>query len=261
MATIGQKAAYGCGIVIAISIAALVIIGGVIAIAGCGIWWNYSGEELEEVAIVTDPEAEVTEPEATEVADGEETVETPEDLGDNESWLPSWMRPSDDESDTIDNGEESVVEDDTPVVDDATTTVSTTSTPPTATSTPPVVVKGVAAHGTMFPAPGKNGATSPTAALVIGDIAESAKCANGETEEIWIQGTHTDPDDGSRRTDIGNVVLDPDDIRRVVGIKTVWTTVPGYTGVTAKCVVTHTKDGDTAGDCSRVPDASRVASR
>lgn len=251
----------------------------VVILAGVGavIAWNSDSEEAEEVATVDE-----TETTNEEIADNEEE---PAEVASSESWSESaarWWdewRPGGESEDAT--PEESATDDATAssgttstepetATDDATATTddntsdagtATTSTEPSTSTPSPVVVKGVKPYGVATWVPGKSGPNKATFTVVLGDVPNSARSQAGETETYWLQGLHTDPNDGSLRADVGDKVLDPDAIRGKVGTKKAWTPIPGFTGVYGKCMAIQAADGEHPGGCTYVADPPQVASR
>lgn len=251
-----KRVAAGLGLAGLFALVGGLVLVALLALVGGGGWWYFSGDEAtEEVAIVD--EEETTEEDAL-IED--EEAEAVADAG--ESWYnPDWWKPywpgSDEPDDSTSDG--TVADDETS--DDGTST--TPAAPPTAGSTAPVVVKGIKPYGNAFPAPGKSGAMASTLTVVMGDVPNSARSQAGETETFWGQGIYQDATDGTLRATIGKKVVDPDVIRSKVGINTAWTSLPGYTGVSFRCMVIQAENGDSPAGCSR-PTAStpsQVASR
>ncbi len=249
------------GILVVLGILGVVLCAGVTGVGAVGWWWNSSDElepsalTMEDVTVADglpaeDTVAATTEPEvATEPEP--ETVEVTE--ADDSSYRPSWWSPDYWPGGTSDEP-----------VDVATTTTTVATTEPgessttvtTSTTTTPPVYVGFQADGTSFRAPNEAGVEVATIAVMLGDVADSARSAGGRTEIYWVQGTSQDPDGGAR-VDSAWKVVDPDDIRRVVGIHTTWTAIPGHTDVFAKCIPVHATDYEVSGSCLPVNVASR----
>lgn len=227
------------------AVLALFICAGVVG--GAGWWWNRpqlddetSTLTMEDVTVADGLPVEDTEPEPEAAK---------EEIADNSSDKPSWWSPDYWTGGTSDE----------PAT--TTTTVATTepgesSTTVTTTVIDPPVYVGFTADGTSFLAPSETGEDVATAEVMLGDVADSKRSAGGRTEIYWVQGTHQDPNGGGR-FDRDRKIVEPDDIRRVVGIKTTWTAIPGHTDVFVKCVPVHATDYETPGSCLPVQTASR----
>lgn len=226
--------ALGIGAVLALFICTGVV-------GGAGWWWNQSDQ----------PEASTLTMEDITIADGlpvedDEVTEPKPEVAD--SYQPSWWSP-DYWSGTPDE----------PV--DAATTIAATEPsaspdPATTTVTAPPVFVGFRADGTSFSAPSETGVDVSTAEVMLGNVSDSARSAAGKSEVYWVQGTHEDAFSGAR-VDRSGKVVNPDDIRQLVGIRTTWTAIPGNVDVNVKCIPVHATDDEVPGSCLPIQTASR----
>ena len=218
-------------------------------VGGAGWWWNRPQLDDETSTLTTE---DVT------VADGlpvEDTVMATEpepeaaEVVADESYRPDWWSP--------DYWPGGSTTEPVAVVTDVPGEVVVTepSESPDLPAAPPVYV-GFTADGTSFLAPNEAGVDVATAEVMLGNVVDSKRSASGRTEVYWVQGTHQDPNGGGR-FDRDRKVVDPDDIREVVGVRTVWTALPGHTDVFVKCVPVHATDYETPGSCLPVQTASR----
>ncbi len=226
------------------AVAVLFLCAGVVG--GTGWWWNRPQLDDETSTLTTE---DVTVADGLPVEDDEVTEPEVAEVAADESYRPDWWSP--------DYWPGGSTTEPVAVVTDVPGEVVVTepSESPDLPAAPPVYV-GFTADGTSFLAPNEAGVDVATAEVMLGNVADSKRSAGGRTEIYWVQGTHQDPNGGGR-FDRDRKIVEPDDIRRVVGIKTTWTAIPGHTDVFVKCVPVHATDYETPGSCLPVQTASR----